>query len=330
MARKIANNYKIILGRRRRRQRIIEITLNSWAKRLQRFMYRRFFLFAHAAKKIQKMIRAFLARKWGRNMRLKEKVVVHIQKAARGYIVRTSERFLLVQLYLKLPAFWKELMNFKPSQDQTAVKHRFRKENTPLERIRETRRETQYLQLHIRRDVVKDRMLPLKLPFTVPQPFDKQPYVSLNSGKKMSFYSHKESILSSEFDSEGHKRVGNSSNSAPIHIFNIKFWPLTNAPHVPDLATELHDPNLNGFEVATNFRMAVYCDSCSSRMKMIKCKTCQLGFCFPCAFRLHGRRAIKSTHEMEVTEPRLVQDKQAATSLIFNIDFARGISYDLR
>lgn len=133
---------------------------------------------------------------------------------------------------------------------------------------------------------------------------------------------YKDSIISNEFEKD---RI-----SAPIHIFNIKFWPLTNAPRVPDLSTDQHDPNLNGFEVASNYRISLTCDSCLSKLKLLHCNSCKQGFCFPCAYRVHGRRTAKRAHDIQVCEPRLIRDKQAASSLVYNIDFARGVSYELR
>ena len=246
-------------------------------------------------------------------------------------------------------------MKFNPSQNEMAVKHRFRKELTVLDKVEDTRKETRSLLNHIRHDVIRDRPLPLRLPFTVPQPFDKNPYVSLSNGKKMNFFSHKvsiynlayfvvdcvacnnsivlilqDSIISNDFDKDGHKSERRDRTSAPIHIFNIKFWPLTNAPRVADLSTDLHDPNLNSFDVASNYRISLTCESCLSRLKLVQCNSCKLGFCFPCAYRVHGRRTAKRTHDMQVCEPRLVRDQQATSSLVYNIDFARGISHELR
>lgn len=37
-----------------------------------------------------------------------------------------------------------------------------------------------------------------KLPFLVPQPFDKSPYVSLTDGRKLAFYSHTNGLLSTD------------------------------------------------------------------------------------------------------------------------------------
>jgi hypothetical protein len=201
---------------------------------------------------------------------------------------------------------------------------------TQASQIVESRKATQALLQHIRADVMKDNKGKVaKMPFRVPQPFDKSPYVSLHTGKKMSVYTHKQTILSTEFDL--HRVDGlQAKDSAPIHIFNIKFWPLSNKPSVPDLGTELHDPAKNGFEVAENFRLAVYCDSCEARLKMIHCKTCLQGYCFPCVYRTHGREGVMRSHVMEVVEPRIVQDKAASASLVYHIDLARSVSYDLR
>ena len=82
-------------------------------------------------------------------------------------------------------------MKFNLSQNEMSVKHRFRKELTALDQVVDTRRDTQSLLSHIRHNIIRDRPLSLKLPFAVPQPFDKKPYVSLSDGKKMNFYSHK-------------------------------------------------------------------------------------------------------------------------------------------
>ena len=124
----------------------------------------------------------------------KERVVILIQKVARGYIVRTSERYTLAQIYLKLPPFWREVMKIKPAK----VRRENRAKIQPYQ-IKELRESAQQMTTHILEDVVHDRTLAPKLPFVVPQPFDKQPYVSLSDGRRLNFANLSKNILNDAY-----------------------------------------------------------------------------------------------------------------------------------
>lgn len=84
-----------------------------------------------------------------------------------------------------------------------------------------------------------------------------------------------------------------------VHVFNVTFWPLTQPSREVDNSIMEHDPMLNGFEVAQNYRQVLYCESCQNRLRSILCATCQKGYCFYCAFRSHAQTSRRS-HNMQV------------------------------
>ena len=77
----------------------------------------------NAAKCIQKAYRQVLKANEVIRQAQKNKVIVDIQRVARGYIVRTSERYTLAQLYLKLPSFWKEVMKIQPASIRDEMRY---------------------------------------------------------------------------------------------------------------------------------------------------------------------------------------------------------------
>lgn len=203
-------------------------------------------------------------------------------------------------------------------------------------------------------DVVSNRVLPPKLPFVVPQPFDKEPYVSLSDGRRLNYNNLSKNLLSNEYI-EATKDTANfvvSEDSMkyyagrqaaedllkkqgevkpprePIHSFNLKFWPITRKPNATDTSTLEHDPSLNSFDLICNKRTALSCEVCRTRLRIIQCKTCIKGYCFYCAFRTHTQ-AFKRNHEMTIMEPRVVQYKEVQTSLVYHIDMAQSVGHDL-
>lgn len=207
---------------------------------------------------------------------------------------------------------------------------------------------------HILEDMVPNRKLPPKLPFLVPQPFDKEPYVSLSDGRRLNFNNLSKSLLNNEYI-ESTKDTKNFVVSAdsmkyfagrqaaedllkaqgeikavrePIHSFNLKFWPITQKPKKPDTSTSEHDPALNSFDIICNKRTALSCEVCRTRLRIIQCNTCLKGFCFFCAFRTHTK-AFKRNHSMTIMEPRIVTQKEVKTSLVYHVDMAQSVAHDL-
>jgi hypothetical protein len=302
-----------------------------------------------AALKIQRAYRKYAVVRDAAFMEYKQKVVVSIQRIARGYIIRTSDKFTLAQLYMKLPPFWREVMKIKPVS--------MRRENRgkiQSYQVTELKSDTTKMVDHILNDVVRDRILPPKLPFVVPQPFDKAPYVSLSDGRRLNYNNLSKKLLSNEYI-EATKDTANfvvSEDSMkyyagrqaakellekqaelkpprePIHAFNLKFWPITQKPNKSDTSTVEHDPHLNSFDLICNKRTALSCEVCRTRLRIIQCKTCMKGYCFYCAFRTHTQ-AFKRNHEMTIMEPRVVEYKEVQTSLVYHIDMAQAVGHDL-
>lgn len=302
-----------------------------------------------AATRIQRCYRQFVVTQQAALLEHKHKVIVCVQKLARGYIVRTSEKFVLAQLYLKLPPFWREVMKIKP----VSMRRENRTKIQPYQ-ISELKNDAKQMLDHILDDVVRDRILPPKLPFVVPQPFDKEPYVSLSDGRRLNYNNLSKKLLNDEYI-EATKDTKNFVVSAdsmkyyagrqaaqellkeqsavkpprePVHSFNLKFWPITQKPNKVDTSTTEHDPGLNSFDLICNKRTALSCEVCRTRLRIIQCQTCLKGYCFFCAFRTHTK-AFKRNHQMTIMEPRVVQYKEVKTSLVYHVDMAQSVGHDL-
>ena len=354
-ARKISRWYIRRIEEIRFQAKLLSFIQNRSAKLIQR-RYRDVLLpMMLAAVKIQGMFRrwVFLKRVLFRANRIE--AAIRIQKIVRGMIVRLSDKFILAQLFLKLPPFWRAIMKSAPPPIPVGQRYRKDKKTIFPYQIEDSLGQTRVMLDHILTEVAQDGVLQPKLPFIVPQPFDKTPYVSLNDGRKMTFYSHvngllhsdvkrstlqaklahvhdlSDSSLSKEDKVKALKKLVSEeidSHQNTVHIFNMTFWPLTEPPRDTDVSTLEHDPLLNNFEVAQNSRITLYCEVCRTRLLSINCKTCQRGYCFFCAFRSHTE-STRRNHMMEVMEPRIIKIKDVSKSLIYHIDMAKKASYDL-
>lgn len=302
-----------------------------------------------AAVLIQRVYRAHVQVLHRKLLEKKNRIIVSIQKVARGYNVRTSEQYTLAQIYLKLPPFWREIMKIKPASNRREMQGKIQ----PYQ-ISELKTDARNMLDHILDDVVTDRILPPKLPFLVPQPFDKDPYVSLSDGRRLNYNNISKSLLNDEYV-QATKDNTNFMVSAdsmkyfagrqaavdllkaqgeikkvrePIHSFNLKFWPITQKPNKPDTSTNEHDPGLNSFDIICNKRTALSCEVCRTRLRIIQCNTCMKGYCFFCAFRTHTK-AFKRNHLMSIMEPRIVKYKEVKTSLVYHVDMAQSVAHDL-
>ena len=249
-------------------------------------------------------------------------------------LYRLSNQFILTQVYIKLPVFWKDMLNFSISEtlnqsfgkksetSKNSIKKSKKSKNAAVfgDQVKEVRESVQSTLDNILNNVAINGILAPKLPFVVPQPFDKKPYVSLTDGRKMTFYSHNDSI----FKSEKEKVTDNS-----IHKFHITYWPHTEPIERADASTLQHDPNINSFEIIHNYRRALHCNVCDARLRVINCQTCSKGYCFYCAFRVHSDPSRRK-HKLDMIEPRIEHINKASTSLVYHINSAKSISYDLR
>lgn len=278
--------------------------------------------------------------------------VILIQKRVRGMRVRLSQQYIISQIYLSMPTFWKNVAKLAPSERRPLK--RVAVENYQIEGLME---ETQELVAHITNDIAAGEKLAPKLPIVVPQPFDKDPYVSLSDGRKLCFYSTEASIFSKGFITKtkneqrdkltaaqirylegktNHYRKEVTKISAemletqlPIHIYSSRFWPPTEAQNIRDNSTELFDSSLNGFDVVKNYREPLWCNMCQNRLQLIACKSCDRGYCFFCAFQYHKRLSMRD-HQMSMMEPRIVHVQEVEKSLLFHIDNANSAMHDLK
>ena len=166
--------------------------------------------------------------------------------------------------------------------------------------------------------IAKDGKLAPKIPFIVPQPFDRRPYVSMNNGRRIAFYTHIDSIL----------RSRKTEECNPVHNYQMKFWPHTETAMAPDNSQQLYDPHVNNFENMQKSREALYCELCERRLRLIICITCARGYCFFCAFSIHSDPSRRK-HDMKIAEPKVEEVTVPSKSLIYHIDQARSVSHDL-
>jgi len=348
MVRRIAHCYRQYRESKALAEALYHFTRNRAATKIQRIYYRYKIMYMNAAKFIQRAYRRF-RRIIGSKLLLKKiRVIVSIQRVARGYIVRISERYTLAQVYLRLPSFWREVMKIQPVSERREKRSKIQ----PYQ-LAEARKDTRRMLEHILDDVVTDRVLPPKLPLVVPQPFDKAPYVSLSDGRRLNFENLKPSLLSDQYKEatkdtsktevdretmkyfagrraadEFEEQKKKSGPREPLHPFNMKFWPLTMTPKTTDTSVDQFDSTQNSFDVVQNSRLSLACEVCRTRLRIILCNTCMKGFCFFCAFRTHTE-ANKRNHKMQIMEPRVVKYKQVSTSLTYHVDMAQAVAHDL-
>ncbi len=370
-ARKISNTYKVILERRKMGILIKKMAMENSAKRIQRFFRTSKLPLVKAAVKIQKVYRGHRCKSVLFRKANEDWASVKIQALIRGVLVRISDRFILAQIYLKLPPFWRVIMNSVPKYD--AADEAVRKRIFPYQ-IADAREDVKNTMRHILEDVVTDGVLKPMMPLVVPQPFDKKPYLSVGSGQKIDFYSHVEGVLWNDtaqttkraldrkakqlhrlkYDAQGNdlfklaerarkngstvenmnlllalKARSEKVEDAPMHQFNISFWPHTTPMRPDDVSTEQHDPMINAFDLANNSREVLFCESCRSRMRIVHCSTCMRGYCFFCAFRTHTD-VTRRNHSMKMMEPRIIKIQEPSKSLVYHIDMASHASYDLQ
>lgn len=368
-ARKIANTYKVLLQYRKLMAKVREMQIYYSARKIQRYFKNCMLPYLKAATQIQKIYRGHFAKKRVRILIRGQRSATLIQKVARGMLVRISERYILAQIYLKLPPFWRIIMNMAPPVN--AAEEATRKRIFSYQ-VSDLTKDTQNMITHIINDVTNEGVLAPQLPLYVPQAFDKKPYVSVDDGRKIAYYGHREGLLWNDtekttermvaklarrrkqlqYDENGNdvaklaERKARESGTkvegqgflsslvdgferVPIHQFNVTFWPHTAPIQFDDPSTEQHDPMLNGFDVAQNTREVLYCEVCRTRMRIVHCKTCQKGYCFFCAFRVHTELARRN-HQMEMMEPRVIKIKEVSKSLVYHVDMAKQASYDLK
>lgn len=303
-------------------------------------------------------------------MRFKKVARMHqcakeIQKIARGMLVRCSDRFLLAQIYMKLPPFWKTVIHSCAPEEGNIMANlgRFVASGDYHERVKKyhldkATRDVRALIKGIESNRTVDPGIEYrasgaektlnispKLPFIVPQSFDKKAYVGRSDGRKLAFFSDRVGLMRSDLVLASHtqsvyatkpaltfglENYEKDSEAMRVHQYTFTFWPVVSRP-IPESEgdTTLFDPSLNGFEVKDNMRKTLHCELCGIRLRLILCRVCTRGFCFFCAFKAHSDGA-KRNHNMEMIEPRVVHVKHASTSLVYHLDMVQQTSYDIK
>ena len=259
------------------------------ARAIQRRFRNRYLPQVHAVVFAQKLFRGWMGRTLVSILRQKNKDATTIQKMVRGMLVRLSDHYVLGQIYLKLPEFWKNLLKAFPPKDPNDPTESYM-EHISIESITEKRAQVTDLlhRIEYREPVMHSqseetavvlrrkkepmkRKLAAKLPFIVPQQFDKKPYVSLSDGRKMAFCGDMNGVMK---DSGGNA----------VHQYNFTFWPAKRS--VDDRGdTTIFNPHQNGFDVRQNQRETLHCQLCGLRLRVVECETCLKGYCFYCAFQ---------------------------------------------
>ena len=191
-ARRISNTYKVVLERRKLAILIGKLAWENSAKRIQRYFRSSKLPLVNASIKIQKIYRGHRCKRVLFRKAHEDWASVKIQALTRGMLVRISEQFILSQIYMKLPPFWRVIMDAVPvfnAADEAARKRIF-----PYQ-ITEAMDDVQDMTKHIIEDVVTDGVLKPQMAVRIPQPFDKKPYLSLSNGQKIDYYSHMEGVL---------------------------------------------------------------------------------------------------------------------------------------
>jgi hypothetical protein len=146
---------------------------------------------ARASCRIQRTWRGCCGRKLVKIYLKRMGAATAIQSVVRGMLYRLSDQYILSQLYLKLPPFWRTVMDAAPAEKY------YEKHHLGVE-IYQAHHHTQNMLDHIKHEITDGRKLAPKLPFIVPQPFDKKPYVSLSDGRKIDIFKDIRGLLNTD------------------------------------------------------------------------------------------------------------------------------------
>eukprot|EP01041_Mallomonas_annulata_P002468 gene2468-4790_t len=277
------------------------------AKIIQKEFRKSFYPRMLACKRIQRNFRKYLTKKKNDRFELEKTSATLIQRVIRGVLLRLSDRYILSQIYIKLPPFWRDILNSAPNK--------VTRSKIDKGQIQQLRDQTGDMVSHIIENIARDGVLASKLPVLIPQPFDKQPYVSLNDGRKMGFFSDRDTIL-------------NQSGVSTVHTFNLPFWPLTRPSKPVDTDVTIFDPSQDGFDVKSRKPDLITCAICASKMRAVWCQSCRRGYCFLCAFRIHAE-PTRRRHNLALQQPREIAQKPAP-SLVHFLNNAEKATFDLR
>ena len=117
-AHKIACWCKVILKERKRKVLLKAFVVNRSARVIQRCYRRHDGGRAKQCIKIQKIARGYNSRQLAKQYRKRLHAALIIQKRMRGALVRSSNQYFMMQMYLALPQFWRKLFRYAPFQPQ--------------------------------------------------------------------------------------------------------------------------------------------------------------------------------------------------------------------
>jgi hypothetical protein len=277
----------LLVQRERRRwwKEFNKFKTNHSAKTIQKYFRLNFLPFSRATLLLQRLTRGWFGRRIVANIRRLHMMATRIQKISRGMLVRISDRYILAQIYMKLPPFWKSVVQTAPQKVNEL--------SLSYSQLTEARQLVGDMKARIEQSFEQRGKSIMSVPHKyVQQSFDQAPYVSTMDGRKIAFFSHtNDGILTKRnqedpFAAEGGGGAAAGLPPKPVHPFNIKFWPLVKPADVE--GTDFSDENplhQNPFEAMGNYQVSLHCEQCAKRLQMIFCKTCSRGMCFVCAFR---------------------------------------------
>ena len=117
-AHKIACWCTVLMNERKRRKLVKAFVLNRSAKVIQRCYRQHDGGRAKQCTKIQRIARGYIARQLAKQYRKRLHASLIIQKRMRGALVRSSNQYFMMQMYLALPQFWRKLFRYAPFQPQ--------------------------------------------------------------------------------------------------------------------------------------------------------------------------------------------------------------------
>ena len=319
---------------------------------------------------LQTRVRAWKARNDIKLLKLKHVMATKIQRIARGMLVRLSDWFILAQIYVKLPPFWKTVIHSvvpdgsdaESSMQLSNLGHfenlskALREENVDAYEINKQRKKVQHLLkgIEAKRMVAPDDIglangekkqlyLAPKMAFVVPQSFDKNPYASRHDGKKIATFKSYNDIVRKEVPQE--ELVKRNYATSDALKFGDSFGSEQGRDYVHQFTYTfwpMRQPEVENTADVSLFDPKLNgFDLRLNSKETLHCDLCGLrlrlihcSVCVKgfCFFCAFKAHAdgAKRNHHMQMAEPRIVESKEASKSLVYHLDMAQKTTYDIK
>ena len=340
------------------------------ALKIQRHFRRHLLPTIRACIYVQTVVRAWKARADVARLKLKHAQAIQIQKIARGMLVRLSDWYILAQIYMKLPPFWKTVIHSvvpEGSDSSTSLQlsnlghfdnlsKALREENVDAYELNKQRKKVQHLlngieakrmvapnDIGLASGETKQLYLAPKMAFVVPQSFDKKPYASRHDGKKIAIFKSYRDIVRKEISQERQIlenyatadaiKLGHSYGAGAVRNYLHQFtynFWPLRQPENDDSA------DVSLFDPKLNgFDVRL------SSKQTLHCDLCGLRLrlincrvCVKgfCFFCAFKAHAdgAKRNHHMEMSEPRIEEVVEPSKSLVYHLDMVQKTTYDIK